>query len=920
MQPAYFTGYAAPLTTLCPGNTQIAGPLTFASNVTVMTTTGTASYPTAITQPNEPSCSIQPSDCASLASSYSLAYDTWSAGPTPIDLSCDNWIDVDDGVKKRGNGHEVVSTATPTPSAGAESASASSVCNRNCYILGSNIEVMYFPTATATSRDLCGAWPTDGPIACPYGTVNGNGVCVPTATVTSTGNISNTGAHIVSAGTTFFESMVYLSIQSAWAVNDCGTTIGSGHTGGLISLHSSELYSMCLSEVQASTNGGVRSINWGAYPYHIEDLSGYVPASAWNCLPYCSFDFKGEIIANGKHKSTSTAFYLNNQSVVATGGGYCLPQPSQAWYKPWIYVPPQIRDLDPAWATCQPELAGWYDPPVELPLATTADGPSGPHTVSMTAAPQPTTRLVTPTSAAPVRTTRTSEPSGVPPTPEVISSLATTDPQASAVPQDSSPDSTLPDTAPSTNTGNAIPASSDDPEPAAKPTPADDPASPSETRASLGDPADPPATSQADTPDIIATGPAAMDPGDAGSTAVSEPTTSKIPNVGGVIVSLVSVIQSSLPADPSSAQPTVGEQPGPALGDGTGHSSQYSGTTLLALPSGSGVAVVASGITQMLPDPGQAGIQTLTGGGFVFSGQTVLPGGSLAVAPSAGPTDGTTLIAQSAGSGIAVVANGMTRTVAASAIAGLQTLEDGGFFIDGQTVEPGSSIGLPPAATGEGRTTYYAPATGSGLVIAADGVTSTLVDPGQAGAQSLAGGGFVVDGHTVTPGGSLTMASPSASGTGEPITYYALASGSGLVAAADGMRSTITDPAEAGIQTLANGGFIVDGQTVSPGGSVTVTPAKTVQVDGQTFTVLPGSDGKVVVDGVTLTIAGAATVIDGETVSAGLAGVQVGPTLVPYPLDPAGQHAVVVASAHRSHACCQHRCRSKRDICRPGQL
>ncbi|TKA56113.1 hypothetical protein B0A55_12235 [Friedmanniomyces simplex] len=177
----------------------------------------------------------------------------------------------------------------------------------------------------------------------------------------------NNASSIVSNGATFYENMMYLSFKSVWAVNSCGSTIGTPRTGSLVGMPSSEVYSVCTHQ------GGS-----AAYPYNVQDLSGYLPQSAWNCQPYCNMVWNDLASGSGapsealpgdsaedldnfiQHASPGN-FYVNDEQVFVTKGGYCAQFPSQEWYKPYVAVPPEVRNLDPEWQSCVLAFEGWTE-------------------------------------------------------------------------------------------------------------------------------------------------------------------------------------------------------------------------------------------------------------------------------------------------------------------------------------------------------------------------------------------------------------------------------------------------------------------------------------------------------------------------------------------------------------------------------
>ncbi|GME32164.1 hypothetical protein BKCO1_6500043 [Neofusicoccum parvum] len=235
--------------------------------------------------------------------------------------------------------------------------------------------------------------------------------------------------------------------------------------------------------------------------------------------------------------------------------------------------------------------------------------------------------------------------------------------------------------------------------------------------------------------------------------------------------------------------------------------------------------------------------EALGGGvGYVIGGQTLTPGGSITV-------DGTVL--SLAPGATALVVNGVTQALSPNVVTNLGNIVVGGttlsgllgagstYVIDGQTLTIGGTI------TVDGTTISFPSAT----AIVVNGITQTLIGPSIAtNAPDLTIGGTT---YTDLPG---------------PGTTYVIAG-----------------------QTLTPGGVIVvDGTTISlspsatalvvNGVTETLFPATAVPgasrfpiltIDGQTYTALPNSGsagGTYVIDGQTLT-PGGSIVVDGTTIS-----------------------------------------------------
>lgn len=164
-------------------------------------------------------------------------------------------------------------------------------------------------------------------------------------------------------------------------------------------------------------------------------------------------------------------------------------------------------------------------------------------------------------------------------------------------------------------------------------------------------------------------------------------------------------------------------------------------------------------------------------------------------------------------------------TIAATSYRNLPS-SPSGYALAGQTLQAGS------AATISG-TTYSVLPLGSGVVVGANGYSSTVTASGDHPVtvgtgivatpipmSSLLQSGYIVDGQTVSAGSVITV-----SGT----TYSVLPSGSGVIQGANGYTTTIGDS-----YTLQSG-YVLDGQTISAGSAITVS--------GTTYSVLPSGGG-----------------------------------------------------------------------------
>lgn len=276
-----------------------------------------------------------------------------------------------------------------------------------------------------------------------------------------------------------------------------------------------------------------------------------------------------------------------------------------------------------------------------------------------------------------------------------------------------------------------------------------------------------------------------------------------------------------------------------------GSAVTYQGTTYSALSSGSGVVVAANGASStILHSAGQSAITpAASGSGYQVAGQTITAGGPAAT------VSGTTYSALASGSGVQVAANGVTST-AYAAVGSTSNVASiaSGYGVAGQTLLPGSS-----AITITG-TTYSALPSGSGVVVAANGASSTILGSPPSSITSLASPNeYNIGGQTITAGGSaLTV-----SGT----TYSALSSGSGVVEVQNGVTSTIALGSGGSGQMTMGGGAVISAVALSANAAASIT------VGSEVFRYQPLGANVAVIGSDTLTVGGPAVTENGETLS-----------------------------------------------------
>jgi hypothetical protein len=688
---------------------------------------------------------------------------------------------------------------------------------------------------------------------------------------------------------------VYVSVQSLGASDACGTRYGKTYSGTLVSLKTSDLYSVC------SDNK--------AYPYHVTDLQGYVPASAWNCQRYCNeFDQPGVGLGGG---FLTTALYVgpnlfvDDQPVTTYLSGYCASYIYQDWYRPWIAVPPQVRALDPAWASCDVQLGGVYDPPKTLPSVKAVASPSL-SPVTSSALPSQTLTPITPQPT----TQTTVQPS---PTTTAVSAPETTSSTAQAAgPSAGSGTDSSSNGGQNTGTSNtgAVGGSTE-----------------TQATGGLG-------TSQTQ---------------DTSAASSGESTGTASTGISNLVSAIVSAAESAGGSTQGTGSPSSG---------GSGNTATTSGNEVSSSAEGGSQPSSSSGISTSDPsnnDPtasaagsggsGSAaattftiGSQTYTASALSNSGTIVANGDSTATlalvsGDSSGQATAATLNGQtvSVASGGVVVGNGAsasTVTLAQSASAnsvyavGSATVTQIAFSSGAQVLADGGStltVSAGRAATTVGGETISADPSGN-LVVGTGNTASTaspIAPSGNAGsytetvngrpvtiASNPGASGMIVDGSTILPGSVATINGQTVSAGAGGVFV-----GSSLLKAPTGFSggaSVVSIPGESfTVATALNGNLGVDGHNISEGATATFVNGRTISaasqriyigdslvpltlatstldVAGQSFTIAPDpADGEFVVNSHTITEGSPATIIDGQTVSAGTDGVFIGSSFVP---------------------------------------
>lgn len=278
------------------------------------------------------------------------------------------------------------------------------------------------------------------------------------------------------------------------------------------------------------------------------------------------------------------------------------------------------------------------------------------------------------------------------------------------------------------------------------------------------------------------------------------------PTAGGVegLISAIQSIASQERASPGFANGKHDSQIGPAAGATTampsvrpaesvtgfaigsrtaspgGAAITRGGSTFSALPSGSGLQVVAEGQTSTIVGGASPGLVVAQASGseddYVVGDHTLTAGGDAIT------SGGSVYSALPAGSGVQVVADGQTSILPAAVSESSITLQSGGS--EDEYVVGGTTLTASAEALTSAGTTYSALPSGSGVIVAAEGTTTTASigeaighDPDiatpvilPAGSQQLVtidgstytahatkGSLLVVDGQTISPGATAVI-------------------------------------------------------------------------------------------------------------------------------------------------------------------
>ena len=289
-----------------------------------------------------------------------------------------------------------------------------------------------------------------------------------------------------------------------------------------------------------------------------------------------------------------------------------------------------------------------------------------------------------------------------------------------------------------------------------------------------------------------------------------------------------------------------------------------SGNTISLGPSASYLAINGQTITAPARFPAVNAQPPLTvdgltyypqsgGPSYVIAGQTLTPGGAVTA-------NGNTISLGAGGSSTLLIINGVSTSLTSVLVSPAMNvggtlfteLPGGSFVIDGQVLEPGSQIEVL-------GTTLSFQLQGSFVVV--NGATTSLV-PTSAPAIIIGGmtysatygvsGGYIVDGQSLVPGGSPITASGTVISLIPGATALVLNGQTTYLNGNGGSTTNLPLLTIGGSVYTAKSGtaFVINGQTLTPGGVITVSGttislspmATALVVDGKTTTIFPATN------------------------------------------------------------------------------
>ncbi|KAK5716669.1 hypothetical protein LTR15_009561 [Elasticomyces elasticus] len=592
-----------------------------------------------------------------------------------------------------------------------------------CTIFGGQVQLLYFPVAANVSRNMCATSPPP-PSLCPLGST--------TAPYTSglfaegwncqsyghchyaEGNMStmNSGPYAVFNGTTLYHNRAYISLSTVYASDQCGT-VGTPHVGSVLTLASSQIFSYDRQLIPEVCG------DYG-YSFNFANLLPNLPYSAFRDWPGdkpgCSTPASGFPLPGG---------FVDGSAVLP--GGLCSTIIDDMYF-PVLVVPTEIRNLDPAWATCGVALEGLYDPPKALTAATTLDGLLGPYVITTSTA-SPASTVYAPGPSATTTISRTvaqdpsssaNQPSSVVPLPDTIQTLTSTlDSQLSAMASSSTP-------------------SSDGPSPSYADSSSDEYATVSFVTSSKPFSSDGSSSQYTSTP----------------STAASEDT-----NVGAAVASI-------LASDPQTYEPgqygtssTSAKDPGVVVasiladGGSTSHATDSTSTIVEDTPLDPLVFTAGEQVYSVTNAPGLSGVFAVDGISITAGASAQqINGHEISALPLGVVVDGTTVTPAAVGASTLEIIQS-TRTGSDSRST-LEAIVDGSITIrpGSDAVQDGHTYSLGPSGVVvDGTATYIVPDSPISGEIPFTAESQTLTAKPISGATAV----YVIDSTTVSATGSV---------------------------------------------------------------------------------------------------------------------------------------------------------------------
>ncbi|GAB1733707.1 hypothetical protein NU195Hw_Modified_528t1 [Hortaea werneckii] len=225
---------------------------------------------------------------------------------------------------------------------------------KKCTISGGTVQLLYFPVSR-TSASPSG--PNTGSGKVVVETNAGWNRSTPTTTLGPTALATEAiegPETAVYEDTTLTSPSVYISFHTAYANNECGSQVGQRYPGAILALDQTDLSSVygLYGTVYSTISDplfpvAVTTPYLRAGPFDLADLNWPIPPEV----------------------------YRNQLRFVMGRDTYSVVFDD---YSPILAVPPQIRDMDPAWADCELDWEGLYDPPKALKPASTVAGVTTP--------------------------------------------------------------------------------------------------------------------------------------------------------------------------------------------------------------------------------------------------------------------------------------------------------------------------------------------------------------------------------------------------------------------------------------------------------------------------------------------------------------------------------------------------------------